>query len=389
MKDSELKFAVCHSEDIDTVDAMEDLFEKASEQLNNQIPDACMLFAAIDYDHNEMLNIILEKWPNIQLIGGTTDGEMSSELGFAEDSIVMILFKSDKIRFTAGLGEGIISDLEEATQNAVVQATDGGKIKPKLIFSVPGNVAINIDRVVASISEKVGENVPIFGAVPGDQWRFQKQYQFFNNKVCTDSVPILSMSGDFHFEYGVDSGWEPLGEIGVVNKTEGNIVYEINHLPAFDYYKRVLGELSTPSGEFPIVVLDDNNEIMYQRAAAKLLEDNSGAIVFMGEIPLNSKIQIASAQRETIINGTRRSINEAKNKLSNQENICGALLFSCAARKALLGTHTKQEIKVAKEILGEEIPIAGFYGYGELSPLKRNSSDNKLHNQTFVTLIFA
>ena len=119
------------------------------------------------------------------------------------------------------------------------------------------------------------------------------------------------------------------------------------------------------------------------------MEDNSGAIVFIGEIPQGSKVQIATAQRGMILEGTKRSISEAKEKLPEGSKINGCLFVSCAGRKVLLGTQAEEEMKIAGNIIGENIPAAGFYSYGEVSPLKNESNNSMLHNQTFVTLLFA
>lgn len=381
-----LKVVVCHSEDVDTEDAVEDLMKQADSKLNQEKPDACILFAAIDYDHETMLKKINKRWEGLKLVGGTTDGEMSSTLGFAEDSVVMVLFKSDRVTFSTGLGdklsEGMPEALKKATEESIREAVD-----PKLCITIPGNAFINIDQIVRSLKSNLGEGIPIFGAVPGDQWRFKTQYQFHGDNVYTDSVPLLILSGQVAFSYGVDSGWGPIGEIGTVTRSEGNIIHTIDDKPAIDFYKRGLGELITPSGEFPLVVLDAANDIMHQRAAARLLEDGSGGIIFLGEVPQGARVQIASAQREDILRGAKISMTEAKQKFPAESKIKGCLFFSCAARKALLGTQTGDEIKIARELFGDTIPMGGFYGYGEISPLKKEANNSMCHNQTFVTLL--
>ena len=381
-------FIVCHSEDIDSLNAVHGLILQADEKLNGKVPNACILFSAIDYDHQLILNEINNKWPGIQLVGGTTDGELSSELGFSEDSVVMILFRSGSVIFTSGVGDLRSAGTEAACNKAVSEASENLIQTPKLCLTFPGGVGTNNDKIVASLANLFDGEVPIFGGIPADQWRFKVQYQFCGNKVFTDSVPILLFSGDFKFEYGVDSGWIPMGEPGIANKIEGNIIYEINNEPAIQFYKSGLGELTDPSGEFPLVILNKENEILYQRTPARVLSDNSGAIGFLGEIPSGSIVQIATAERDTILDGSRKSVHLAFDKFTMGSKISGGLFISCAARKALLGTRTREEIEIAREILGEDIPVAGFYGYGELSPLNNDKSNSLLHNQTFITILF-
>ena len=64
-----------------------------------------------------------------------------------------------------------------------------------------------------------------------------------------------------------------------------------------------------------------------------------------------------------------------------------ALVFSCAARKMLLGTRTAEEFGIVREVLGTEVPVCGFYGYGEIGPLAGASPAANYHNEAFVCLL--
>ena len=52
-----------------------------------------------------------------------------------------------------------------------------------------------------------------------------------------------------------------------------------------------------------------------------------------------------------------------------------------------MNKRVEEEIEQVREIIGENIPIAGFYSYGEMAPFNGDSSC-ELHNQTMtLTLI--
>ncbi len=91
-----------HSEDIDTLSAFAEVREQCEVVLKGKAPQAGLLFAGIDFEHQELLEAINEAWPGIELIGW--DGELSSCLGFREDSISLLLFASHTIDFASGLG---------------------------------------------------------------------------------------------------------------------------------------------------------------------------------------------------------------------------------------------------------------------------------------------
>jgi hypothetical protein len=99
-----LKVAVGHSDDADAAYAIADAVTQCQTALAGQQPQAGILLSAVDFDYEAMLAHIYETYPALQLIGGTTDGEVSSQLGFQQDSVVLVLFASDTVTIQAGLG---------------------------------------------------------------------------------------------------------------------------------------------------------------------------------------------------------------------------------------------------------------------------------------------
>ena len=64
----------------------------------------------------------------------------------------------------------------------------------------------------------------------------------------------------------------------------------------------------------------------------------------------------------------------------------GALLFSCATRKFLLGTRAGREIELAREVLGDAVPIGGIYCMGEIAPMA-SGDRTRFHNATMVSVL--
>jgi hypothetical protein len=63
-----------------------------------------------------------------------------------------------------------------------------------------------------------------------------------------------------------------------------------------------------------------------------------------------------------------------------------ALLVSCASRRKILGTRTKEEYQIVKNCLTKALPSCGFYSSGEIAPLEQKGQ-TEFHNKTFVTLL--
>ena len=105
----------------------------------------------------------------------------------------------------------------------------------------------------------------------------------------------------------------------------------------------------------------------------------------MPEFPEESIVQIAQANRENILAAAKTSITKALETYPGTQPQV-ALLFSCASRRQLLGTRTKEEYQLAKISLSQALPCCGFYTHGEISPLEIGTS-SRLHHDTFVTLL--
>jgi hypothetical protein len=382
-----LTVAVGHSELVDVEDIIEEISDQCEDQLEGQVPQAGLLFAAVDMDYRGLLTAIQTRWPGLRLIGCTTDGEMSSQLGFAEDSVSLTLFASDAVEITVGVGRTASRDVVAAANEAYAQARGAATLAPALCIVTPASLTFSSEQAVKAVKSVIGPDVPLFGAVAGDQWRFEQTYQFFDGDVLTDAIPLILFSGPIHVASGTQSGWRTIGPIGTITKADGNVVYSIDGHSALAFYKDLLGDQAVPTGDRPLAILDEDGNISRLRASNEAFDPDSGAVTFFGEFSEGDQVQITVADRNEILDGTRASVRAAKRSFPAGRTPEAALFFSCSARKLLLGTRTQEEYKILREEIGEGVPIFGFYGYGEIGPSLSGDALCEFHNETFVTVL--
>jgi hypothetical protein len=380
---------VGHSEEPDADAAVEEIVQQCKGRLNGTVPSAGLLFAAIDFDHQGLLCGITRAFPEIELIGCTTDGELSSELGFREDSVTLILLASDTVDIRAGIGRSLSVDLAAACRSAVEIAKAKTDKPLRLCIAMPDGMTADGHSVTATLQQVAGPEIPLFGALAGDQWRLKSVKQFYGTEVLTDSVPVLLLCGEFHFSYGVATGWRQVGEVGRVTRATGATVYEIDDKPAIDFYRKYLGPGTRPTVELPLAILSARDAIQYLRACLGVVDETTGAVTFLAAVPEGARVRLTLADRDEILTGCAESLSIAKSGLPAGAQPSAALIFSCAARKNLLGTRTQEELRLIRGGLGEMVPICGFYGYGEISPNMGDPTGTKCHNESFVTLLIA
>ena len=391
---------VVHSQDVDSVDAVAELIGGAKLALGECSPRVAMLFAGIDHDFAVVLEEINTQWPGIALIGCTTDGEMSSHILFAEDSLALVLLSGDDFRVVSGVARSVSIDVAgsiRASANDAVQrlaGRDGGDGRgnggaPRLCITMPDGLTVSGSAALNALRAELGDAVPVFGGTAGDQWRFKGTRQFHGTEVLQDSAPFLLFGEGVVFSFGVDTGWGPIGREGQVTDVAGHVVRAIDGRPATAFYREFLGNADiTHLTEYPLAVSADNGRGYYLRAPGRT-DEASGCIHFLGDVPDGARVHITTTNRDQILDATRSSFQHALDDFPKDSGGTGtpalALCISCAGRKHILGSRTQEEGRIVNELLAG-VPAVGFYGYGEIARLEKDGISH-YHNETFTTLL--
>ena len=376
-----LKVGTGWSDDPDSKVAARAALDMAITSFDGLTPQAAMVFAAVDQDLGAAAQAMRTQYPEIQVIGCTTDGEIAGGEGFLEDSIVITLFASDTIAFTVGMGANAIANPQLATSEAVKMARSGTEVAPTLCFSLLEGLGTNIHHLVGGLRDALGEGVPVIGGAAGDQLRFEGTKQLCNDTVVSDAVVILMLHGPIEFSSGVSTGYSQMGFPHVVTKADGATVHEIDNRPAADLYADYLQQ---PSIFYPLAVEDETRRSIVLSSPLKF-DAESGALHLVNPVAENSTVQLATASRQEIVDAARNAVGQATAGFKG-DKIDAAFLFSCAGRRATLGTRTGEEYESIKYVIGENVPITGFYCYGEIGP-DYEGGPSLTHTNAFVAVL--
>ena len=383
------RMAVGHSDDIDLDAALATVFEQCEAALAGAEPKAGLLMAAWDADHRSIVDTVRKRYPGIELAGSTTAGEMSSVQGFREDSIALTLFASDTVEITAGLGLGLRSDVQAATQAAVDQARGKATLEPSLCIAMPAIGLGQAGEILDGLRAALGPDVPILGGGAAHEDPSQNPEDGVSRQVVDDTlaegaVAILLFSGPLEFSFGVQTGWRGVGQRATVTRSSPRGVLEIGGRPAVEFYDRYLG-VGQPSIGNPLAVFETDAPDFYLRTPT-WFDRESGLVAFLGVIPEGATVQITVAATDEIVDGARASIAAALASFPGGRTPDGALLYSCVTRRFLLGTRAGREIEQVREELGHEVPVAGFYCVGEIAPMPL-AAGSQFHNATMVAVL--
>ncbi len=378
-----LTVAIGHSIDPDAQEAVAEVLAQCQDSLSGQIPQAGILFAAIDFEHQIILDGILDCFPALDLIGCTTDGEISSEMGFQQDSLTLMLFSSDDVEIRASVSRNCsISPLEKA-QTMVRSAKAAMSSEPKLCLAFPDGLHLNASEIVDYLQKELGE-IPLLGGIAAERAKATQTYQFYRNEVLEDAVPILLFSGNLLLSHGFSSGWRPIGKQGKVTSVKGKVIQSIDDRPALDFYRHYFQNYSTDAA-YPLAIFAPGKETFFLRGTLGH-DPEVGSLTLGGNVPLGSRVQITESDPDAIITASKVSLEMAWQSYPG-EKPAAALFFSCAWRRWVLGTQVNREYEaIVQSSTQESLPCCGFYTFGEIVPLSPQG-EAWVHNTTFVTLL--
>ncbi|HXJ62410.1 MAG TPA: FIST N-terminal domain-containing protein [Actinomycetota bacterium] len=379
--------AVGHSDDIDPDAAVDEVVRQCESALDGATPRAGLLFCSYESDAEPYLRAVRAAYPDIELAGSTSSAEMSSVLGFQEDSVALALFASDSVDMTAGCATGVEESPAAAARSAVEDAKRKTEQEPRLCIAVPSVSGDDPTVLLRELQAALGDEVPVIGGgsaprTGAGQPRVARQ--FCGDRVLEDAAAVLLFSGPLTFSFGVDTGWRPLGSRGRVTAAHGNVVLEIDGEPALAFYQRYLGEGGTPTAANPLAVYEGPEDAYYLRVPFAS-DVERGAVILTGGIPHDAEVQLTVAVTDEIFAGAQRAVRTAFDAFPQGSPPDAALVFSCAIRKLVLGTRTGTELDIMRAELGDGVPVAGFYCFGEIAPIEGGRT--RFHNETFVALL--
>lgn len=353
--------------------------------------------SAIKHNQQQLLNTLRAKLPSTLVTGCSTSGEITSLTGPTDGSIALLAIWSDQMTFSVGKGENVARDSRVAGQSFaqhVMKSKKGEKPKAAIIF--PDGLAGNGTDIVRGILDIYGEQFMLAGGSAGDDFQFKKTYQYLDSEVLSGSVVGIGMYGNFSIGIGVRHGWIPIGTSRVATKATSNILEQLDGKPAIQIYEDQFGKDKTPIDKnepfaklaitYPLgIVLPGQSEYLI-RDPLKVSDD--GSITCAAEIPVGSEVYIMIGSREEAINAAEDAAKRALLHLGSKKPKM-ALLFNCIARKKLLMNRKKDEIDIIRKTIGKDIPLIGFYTYGEQAPLGGEILTCSFHNETDVIFLLA
>lgn len=375
--------------------------QAALSKLEGGTASAVIVFASSKYVQEEVVRGVRSISGDALLVGSSTAGEITTEGPLKQGSVAVMALASDDVSFFSGIGAPVSGGPRIAGAAVASDVKSKATDELKAFMMMPDVLNGNGSEIVRGVLDVLGEHFPVVGGASGDDFQFKKTYQYLDDTVHTDSVVALGMAGAVKMGIGVKHGWIPVGVPMKVTRSEGNVLHEVDGKPAISIYEEYFGEKEAASLRsetlaklaitYPLgLSVSGTSELLIRDP---LSVDSSGSITCAADIPEGSEVRLMVGSIEEAITVAKEAAANALSQLDGAPPKA-IVIFNCIARSKLFGERSGEEISAIQEVLGRDVPLIGFYTYGEQAPLGGEVRDIKrcnttFHNETVVIAAFA
>jgi len=343
-------------------------------------PTLAIVFISVKQDRNIVSEMLNEQ--GIEIIGATSCGEFID--GFqGQGSIVILLLELRRDLYTILFEDISDRHLTDVAKQLADRALQNFK-RPAFILLSTGvskdGIVFNGEQLIRSLKKEIGPEVNIYGGMAGDDYSFTGSYVF--TKTASSDIGVAALVLDeekIALEGMAISGWQPIGTVKTVTKSEDDWVYTIDGQPAAEMYLKYLGKQSKTEKEleslyediglfYPFQVIDAEDPIM---RTPMTVNKETNAIKFDFPIPQGTKLRFSMPPDFDIVENVLANAGEVKS--SSKFDAEALLIFSCAGRLTALGPFANSENDGLHEIW--KAPMAGFFTYGEFGTGKKGKQE--------------
>ena len=331
---------------------------------------------------NAWYRSLADRFPDSSIVSLSTSGNINQE-SVSDDTLVASFIYLEKTTIkTLVTNVAMQASSMEAGLDIANHLSAPG-LCHVLVFS--DGAKVNGSELVRGLSRNLP--VPVTGGLAGDGARFEKTLVGLDSPPAEGNIVGIGFYGS-HFSVGYShfGGWDPFGPERMVTKSKGNVLYELDGKSALELYKTYLGDkakdLPGSALLFPLSMREEESVQSLTRTILSINED--GGMVFAGELPEGSTVQLMKANFEKLIDASSMAAEQSFSQMPKGASF--ALLISCVGRKLVLGQRVEEEVEAVRDVLGPEPVLAGFYSYGEISTLA-GQTKCELHNQTMTITV--
>ena len=361
----------------------------AADALVHDDPKLLIVFCSQAHNLGQLLREIRKRAGGVPLIGCTTAGQIATA-GPSDVGVVVAALGGKGFAVRTTVATEASGNLREAGACVARGLPGHADLPHKVMLLLSDGLSGDQQEIVRGAHGVLGAAVPLVGGCAGDDLKMSRTFQFYDDRILTDSVVAAGIASNAPLGVGVRHGWRRVGEPMLVTSSKSNRVYTLDDQPALDVYLKHLGvaEPAQPDQAglarlaltHPFGMSRSNGEDQVRFIGGGDFAERS--LSCMAEVPQGALVWIMEGDARSVLEATDAACGDSLAALGGRPPL-GMIAFDCIARRAVLG-----EAGIRSEIgrlatLASGAPVAGFYTYGEIA---RTRGVRGFHNQTLVLL---
>ncbi len=361
----------------------------ADDALVHDDPKLLIVFCSRAHDLRRLLGQVRERAGGVPLIGCTTAGQIAT-VGPSDAGVVVAALGGKGFAVRTAAAAKASGNLREAGARAARCLPERADLPHKVLLLLSDGLSGDQQEIVRGAHGVLGAAVPLVGGCAGDDLEMSRTFQFYDDRVLTDSVIAAGIASDAPLGIGVRHGWRRVGEPMLVTSSRSNRVYTLDDQPALDAYLKHLG-VTEPTREdqeglarlaltHPFGMSRPNGEDQVRFIGGGDFAERSLSCI--AEVPQGALVWIMQGDAQSVLEATDAACGDSLAALGGRRPL-GMIAFDCIARRAVLGEEGIHSEIGRLAAMASGAPVAGFYTYGEIA---RTRGVRGFHNQTLVLL---
>ncbi len=358
-------------------------------------PDLALVFGAAHYAQQRLIDGVAGVLgPDVVLVGCSSRGQITVQGVECESVVVMLIWPGSRLAvrpvlatdvganpYAAGLalGRQVRAQLPYATDVTTRTKLHGEHfvtIRPYTLLLFSDSTGSD-HALLAGAAQALGPAFQIAGGVASSTFRMEEACVYFNGTVHHDAAVGLAIGSRVPTAIGVCHGCHADHHAMRTAPADGNAIQQLGGWPAVELRAEFQNGHQYASPAALAVGLGDRNGYDSLHPPARLL--------MAGEAAQRLAVQWTECAAQCVFDAARAAAASARSGLGTAEP-AAAMLFASATHLDRFGSSAvSHKLAAIRAVLGETVPIIGFYSHGEFGTPGNSSPD--LYNQTCVLYV--
>ncbi|HMJ47879.1 MAG TPA: FIST N-terminal domain-containing protein [Ferruginibacter sp.] len=348
-------------------------------------PTLAIVFLSMKQDRNAICKLLDNA--GIAVFGATTNGEFIDE-EFGKESVAMLLLDINPDYFSIYFSEYPGKNYQEVAAGIARQAQQRFA-HPSFLLSA-SHMETDAEQLLFGFEEVIGKQVNVYGGMAGDDYAFNEQFVFTNDKESNRGMVALALDEDKITIKGIATcGWRAVGTQRTVTKSEGNHVFTVDDVPVLDLTAKYGGLENIEKGNTQVALeIAVNFPLQLQREVGDpvmrpglLIDWEDRSFYCSGSVPQGSKVRFSLPPDFDVMEKVIKGVEQLKS--TEMQEADAVVVFSCAGRILALGPMMNNEIEGIKNVWN--VPMAGMFSNAELA--RATGGNLEMHNCTTCCVV--